>query len=261
MTLATEGSLKGLGVLVTRPAHQAEGLCRLIEAAGGRALRLPALEIRPTERPDQALGLLSQSWDWLVLISANAVAQALALAGQFPAGARIAAVGQATAEALAAAGYPVDLVPDGAFDSEALLASAALQAAAGQRILIVRGEGGRALLGETLQARGAEVAYAEVYRRGCPALDPAPLLDRWAREVGAVVATSGEILDNLLTLLGNGGRGPLLGTPLVVIGPRMAEQARELGFRRVLVADRAQDAALVAALGALVRDPGSGDAP
>ncbi len=248
MTQAAECPLGGLGVLVTRPVHQAEGLCRLIEAAGGRALRFPTLEIRPTQHPEQSQALFAQAWDWWLFVSANAVEQTLALLGRIPAGPRIGAVGQATAEALAAAGHPVDLVPDAQFDSEALLASEAMQGVAGRRILIVRGEGGRALLAETLQARGATLAYAEIYRRGCPALDAAPLLSRWGEEIGAVVATSGEILENLVALLGAAGRERLLVTPLVVISPRLAEQARRLGFTRVLVADRAQDAAILAAL-------------
>ena len=241
-------ALEGMGVLVTRPMHQAEGLCRLIEATGGRPLRFPALEIREPADPGQAKDLLAQTWDWLLFVSANAVDFALRLSGGLPPGARIAAVGQATAEALVEAGHPVDLVPDGPFDSEALLANAAMTRVAGQRILIVRGEGGRALLGDTLTERGATVAYAEVYRRACPDLDPAPLLARWEQDVQAVVATSGEILDNLLGMLGEAGRDRRLGTPLVVVSPRMAEQAAQLGFRRIAVAERAQDAAIVAAL-------------
>jgi uroporphyrinogen-III synthase len=246
--MESPGALGGLGVLVTRPAHQAEDLCRLIEAAGGRAWRFPALEIRPATSPEQAQALLVQPWDWLVFVSANAVALALELSGGLLAGPRIAAVGQATADALAAAGHPVDLVPGGQFDSEALLASEVMHRVAGQRILIVRGEGGRPLLGETLQGRGATLAYAEVYRRGRPLVDVAPLLARWERDVGAVVATSGEVLDNLVEMLGAAGRERLLDTPLVVVSPRMAEQARQIGFGTIETAERAQDAAIVAAL-------------
>ena len=40
-------------VLVTRPAGQAERLCSLIEAAGGEAVRLPALEIHELEDTSQ----------------------------------------------------------------------------------------------------------------------------------------------------------------------------------------------------------------
>ena len=44
--------LTGIGVLVTRPEHQANHLCQLIEAEGGAAVRYPALVIKP--RPDRA---------------------------------------------------------------------------------------------------------------------------------------------------------------------------------------------------------------
>lgn len=246
--MLTPCALEGLGVLVTRPANQAEGLCRLIESAGGRPLRFPALEILGPAHPEQAKALLARPCDWLLFVSANAVEFALQLFRGLPTGARVGAVGQATASALAAAGHPVDLVPEGSFDSEALLASEAMNRVAGQRILIVRGEGGRALLGDTLAERGATVAYAEVYRRTCPDIDPAPLLARWDRDVQSVVATSGEILDNLLAMLGDAGRERLLRTPLVVVSPRVAEQAAQLGFSRIAVAARAQDEAIVAAL-------------
>lgn len=249
--MANPCPLNGLGVLVTRPAHQAEGLCQLIEAAGGRPLRFPALAIQPTERPDAARALFAQPWDWLLFISANAVEQTRDLLGQLPDGPRLAAVGQATADALAAAGRPADLMPDTRFDSEALLASPAMQQVKGLRILIVRGVGGRALLVETLRERGAQVALAEVYRRECPRVNAAPLIARWTQEVGAVLVTSGELLDNLIELLGAAGREPLLATPLVVVSPRMAEQARQLGFSKIGVAERAQDPALVDALCAL----------
>ena len=43
--------LSGVGVLVTRPAGQAEPLCRLIEAAGGRAIALPGATILPASEP------------------------------------------------------------------------------------------------------------------------------------------------------------------------------------------------------------------
>jgi hypothetical protein len=39
--------LTGIGVLVTRPEHQASHLCQLIEAEGGAAVRYPALVIKP----------------------------------------------------------------------------------------------------------------------------------------------------------------------------------------------------------------------
>lgn len=242
-------ALGGRGVLVTRPAGQAEPLCQLIEAAGGRPIRFPTIAIAPTTHPDAA-ALLAEAWDLMYFVSPNAVEQALALVpdGTWPRVSRLAAVGRGTARALAAGGRAPDLVPNERYESEALLAMPELAEPRGHRALIVRGEGGRGLFAETLAARGAEVHFAEVYRRVRPSVDPAPLLARWPDEVDLVMATSDEVLLNLAELLGPAGREQLLQTPLVVIAERTAETARALGFAVVRVAERAEDAAILRAL-------------
>jgi uroporphyrinogen-III synthase len=243
-------NLSGVGVLVTRPAGQAETLCRLIEEAGGRAIALPAAAIFPVVDQEPARALLAAPWDLMIFVSRNAVEQALPLlhSGRLPDGCTIAAVGQATARALAAAGREPDLVPGGRFDSEALLAMDALEDVLGFRVLIVRGVGGRATLGETLTERGARVAYAEVYRRVRPQIDPAPLLAQWDRDIQVTTATSDDILQNLLELFTPNGREALVATPLVVVSERTAELARSLGFARIEVAERARDEDILAAL-------------
>lgn len=250
----TQPVLNGRGILVTRPAHQADRLCRLIEAAGGRPIRFPVLEIRPPADPDAvaaALGRLAD-YDLAVFISANAVQQALAAVGSLPWPLRveIAAIGAATAQALTARGLVVTHCPVADFTSEALLTLPALQRLAGRRILILRGDGGRDQLRDTLRARGAQVDYLEVYRRGLPEVEPAPLLDRWrAGEIDAVMITSNESLRNLVTIVGTLGMPLLRATPLIVANARTAALARELGISgRLRIAADATDAAMTAAL-------------
>jgi uroporphyrinogen-III synthase len=243
-------NLGGRGVLITRPAAQADGLCRLVEAAGGRAIRLPAVDIQPIPAPEPARALLSLPWDLILFVSRNAVTHALPLLPEhrLPATPRLGAIGKATAETLAAAGRAPDLMPAGGFDSESLVALPELEDLRGQRVLIVRGTGGRGLLGDTLVARGAQLAYAEVYRRVLPATDSAPLLVRWRQDVQLATATSGELLENLLALVGQKGRDLLLATPLVVVSARTAKSARDRGFARVELAQSASDPAVLAAL-------------
>lgn len=256
--------LAGRGVLVTRPAAQARGLCELIRAAGGRPIPFPTLEIAPVADPGPARDLLTQAWDLMVFVSRNAVELALELTGGtpgtgiWPGARRLAAVGRATAAALESAGRPPDLVPAERFDSEALLALPDLAGLAGGRVLIVRGEGGRALLGEVLSQRGAEVHYAEVYRRICPQGDPGDLIDHWPAEVHLLTATSDEVLLNLHRMLGPEGVALALGSPLAVLSERTAQTARDLGYRRVRVADRAEDRAILETLCALVSDTPEG---
>jgi uroporphyrinogen-III synthase len=240
--------LNGAGVLVTRPAHQAGRLCALIEARGGRPIRFPTLEIRDPLDPAAAEDLLraANAFDLLLFVSANAVERA---APHLPRPLRpaLGVVGDGTARALRSHGLEPALVPTTTADSEGLLALPALQTVRGKRVLIVRGAGGRPVLGEGLRGRGAEVHYAEVYRRSLPQVEVTPLIAGWPRQVQVVVATSREVLDNLVTLLGDAGRALLQETPLVVVNDRVAAHARTLGIRRVVVAAGPGDEAVVEA--------------
>src|SRR3569623_1685451 len=117
-----------------------------------------------------------------------------------------------------------------------------------QRIQIERGEGGGELLAEQLRARGADVQYAEVYRR----LEPDHTLDEVARlhpDIAVIVVTSNDGLRNLLHMAAPDQMSWLLDKQLEVISPRTAERRRQLGFTRpALVARAATDEALLEAL-------------
>ncbi|HEX6266159.1 MAG TPA: uroporphyrinogen-III C-methyltransferase [Burkholderiales bacterium] len=225
--------LEGRGIVVTRPAGQADPLVALIEAQGGRALRFPAIEIQ--DLPDWRLPELA-GVDVAVFASPTAVEKVLEKMDRWPQGPRAAAVGRGTRRALERRGVGEVLAPESGADSEALLALPPMHDVAGKRIVIFRGEGGRELLGETLAARGAQVEHVECYRRVRPQADNAPLLDAWERnEVHAVTVSSAEGLDNLVELLGDAGRPHLVLTPLFATHERIAEHARQLGIHEVMV--------------------------
>ncbi|HKC30457.1 MAG TPA: uroporphyrinogen-III synthase, partial [Burkholderiales bacterium] len=143
-------TLEGRGILITRPRGQAQGLAKLIEAAGGRAILFPAIEIQ-----DVPLRKLAE-FDLAIFVSPTAVKRALA-AMKWPQRAKAAALGRGTQRELERHGIKGIIAPDSGADSEALLAVPELQRVAGRRIVILRGEGGRSLLGDTLAARGAHV--------------------------------------------------------------------------------------------------------
>jgi len=247
-------SLQGVGVLVTRAAHQAGPLQALIEAAAGTVISFPAIHIEAVSDPAPAQARFRQlaHYDIVVFVSANAVEWAFrtGLEPVAMAGCRLAAIGRATADALQGHGLEVSIRPQQRFDSEGLLAEAALQQVDGQHILIVRGVGGRQQLATVLRERGAEVVYAEVYRRGRPEADSTALLDDWqAGRIQVVTASSREVLDNLWHMLPEAGQQWLRETPLVVIGERTAALARTLGFKHTaLIAEPASDAGIVQAL-------------
>ena len=239
--------LRDRGILVTRPARQAQRLAALVEAGGGRAILFPAIEIEPLEGPLPPL----EEFDLVAFVSPTAVQCAGArLKGS---SVRVAAVGSGTRRELEAQGFTDVVAPRDGSDSEALLALPELQDVAGKRILIVRGEGGRELLAESLTARGGEVEYLECYRRVVPRADPAPLLAKWD-EVDAVTVSSSEAVDNLVGLL---GAGRLAGKPLFANHPRVAERAREAGIAEVIVAgpgDEETGEALVAYFGSRMEE-------
>jgi uroporphyrinogen-III synthase len=244
----------GRGIVVTRPARQAERLATLIRAAGGEVILYPVIEIRDIDDPDRLNDLIDRldEFDLAVFISPNAAHKALSLIGArraLPAALAVAAVGPGTAKALAELGVANVLAPAGRGDSEALLALPQLAQPRGKRVVVFRGEGGRELLADELTARGAAVEYATCYRRARPAADAAPLLDAWTNgALHAVTVTSSEGLRNLCEMAGTAGRALLAKTPVFVSHPRIAETARTLGLTKVIVTTEPGDEGLVGAL-------------
>lgn len=245
----TACDLAGTSVLVTRAEQQAEGLCRLITEQKGRPLRFPCIEIRPSDPQSADLGSRLKQADMAIFISANAVKYGLQQlsGGHLPERLEIAAVGTATAQALVESGQRVAIMPAQGFDSEALLMTPQMSAERlmGKRILIFRGQDGRELLRDTLRQRGALVDYVEVYQRLCPP----PVADlTWLADLNLVTATSNNILDNLLQLVGDSFKERLQRLPLIVISERMRAHAQYLGWHQVMVAAGPDDRALVEAI-------------
>jgi uroporphyrinogen-III synthase len=252
--------LAGVTVVVTRPAHQAQGLHALIESRGGSVILFPVLEIQDTEDTGPVRALIERldGFDMAIFISANAVHKALPMMTArkpLPSRLRLVTVGESTAKALQKYGRSPDLCPREQSNSEALLALPEMQQVRGKNIVIFRGEGGRELLGETLRQRGASVVYAEVYRRAKPATDPGNLQDHLQRgKVDVISVTSNAGLVNLLELAGPAVRNTLLATPLVVMSERNIKHARRLGFAGpIAMAKQASDAGLAEAIEDLVK--------
>ncbi len=250
----TLNTLNGAHILVTRPAHQADNLSALIAAQGGVPVRLPTLAIVGADKAQGIKNILSDlgKIQWLVFISANAVNFAVQANGgkiKIPPLVRVAAVGQATADALAQAGLPVDLVPEQGYSSEVLLATPIMQQVNGEAILIVRGEGGREELAAVLRNRGAQVSYLAVYKRVLPVIDcteaHALLADNL---LDAVTVTSGEAVQNLLLMLDKQHHQKVLALPLVALSDRIRKIAVESGFKHVMVTKNPSDAAILEAV-------------
>jgi uroporphyrinogen-III synthase len=241
------GPLQGIKVLVTRPRQRAGGLCELIEAAGGIPLQFAAIEI--TEPGNSASREYARQhineFDIAIFISPTAVEKTLEFIGELPAGIRVSAIGSRTATTLQSRGLNIDIVPGG-HDSEALLAHPRLQAdqISGKKIVIFRGEGGRELLRNTLQARGAEVCCADMYQRTPPV--SARLLDHYLAETDIIAVSSNEGLQNLYELVTN--KESITRHVLVVPGERAFTLATALEFGKIIVAENATDEACLNAI-------------
>ncbi len=234
--------LQGQVILNTRPAHQQGELTALLERDGARVLSFPVIEIVASgEAPAQPV-----DHDILLFVSRNAVDHGLdLLGGRLPPAARFGVIGAATRAALLARLGDVEgrLIESEPFNSEALLEADALQRVAGKRVLILRGQAGRNLLGDELAARGARVDYLEVYRRELPRYDPGAFARLTAdRFPTLAVLTSNEGMHNLFELVDSDAAERLRAIAWLLISERMRESALKLGHNGpVVIARSASD--------------------
>lgn len=248
-----EAKLAPIKVLVTRPEHQAQGLCQALEKTGATPLPFPVLEIANPQESVKIQATLQHidTFDWLIFISANAVDRAFSIMQEadvkLPDSCKLAAVGRSTANKLKALNFENKIVmPAERFDSEGLLALDELNDVADGKILIIRGEGGRETLGEALKQRGAVVEYMEVYRRVKPdvKLDS---LDKDRPDIAIV--TSNQGLQNFWQMANKKQQQWLKKLPLVVMSERNRGYAKKIGYQgAIMVAPQQSDEGLLAAL-------------
>lgn len=233
-------------VIVTRPQPQASLWVARLQALGLRARALPLLSIAQAPRPDE----VERAWQALprhalvMFVSPNAVERFFALkpVGQppWPAGTWAGSTGPGTEAALLGHGVPPHAVVTppaqaGQFDAEALWRELRpMRDWSDASVLVVRGEGGRDWLADTLTAAGARVEFLAAYRRGPPVLDDADIA--WVRaalrEPQSYVwhFSSSEAIGHLRHLLPD---ADWTGAQAVATHPRIVETARQLGLARV----------------------------
>lgn len=248
-------TLLGVGVLVTRPTAQAATLSELLQQRGAAIWALSALDIiaTPAAYPTAPGASSAADVDLVIFTSANAVRFGVMLLEGMPRTLAIAAIGPATARALRTAGYRSTLEPLLSIDSEGLLAHPQLMQVSGQKVLLIKGVGGRGVLTSTLAARGALVTCIDVYERR-PTKHSALQLKQTAQRIATgdihvVTATSLEIAAHLLHCATAELRAGYERVHWLVPGLRVAQGIRALGCQAPLIqAESAEDHELVASL-------------
>ncbi|KFK93657.1 MULTISPECIES: uroporphyrinogen-III synthase [unclassified Serratia (in: enterobacteria)] len=243
-------------ILVTRPSPAGEQLVGRLRKLGQVAYHAPLIDFAPgadLAQLPQALAQLNDG-DLVFALSQHAVNYANSVinrAGlQWPTHLLYYAIGRTTALAMhRISSLPVEY-PREREISETLLLLPALQKLAGKQVMIMRGNGGRELLGSTLSERGAVVRYYECYQRSPIHYDGTEQSAHWQRAgVDTLVVTSGEMLQQLYNLVPDYYRSSwLLRCRLIVVSERLANLAQELGWSSIRVADNADNDALIRAL-------------
>jgi uroporphyrinogen III methyltransferase / synthase len=233
--------LFGRRVVVTRARAQAGELSRELEVLGAEVHEFPTIEIRPPEDfgPLDAAIRALDSFDWLIFTSVNGVEAFIERLSHHgldlravPRGAKIAAIGPATAERVREAGLRVEIVPQ-EYRAEALIEAVPGASLAGRRVLIPRAKVAREVLPERLREAGAIVVVPPAYE-SVPSSEGKEELERRLEggEVDCVTFTASSTVENFVRAFGEDDAGRLLsGTRVVCIGPITANTARGRGIR------------------------------
>ena len=253
-------SLRRPRVIVTRPSGDAAALTLALVDRGFAPAAVPTIAIEPVEPGviDTFVDRLPDT-DWVVVTSVNAV-RALAEAAQrrgvplAAPGLRWAAVGPATERALQDMGVTVVFRPS---DATGAALAEGLPVAAGETVLLPRGDLADEYLSRRLAERGARVDAVIVYRTveapqsSVPAI-AAALADRPT----VVVMSSGSAVRGWLRLAREAGVDDAArAIDVVAIGPTTVAEARRLGLVVAAVASSPHPAAVADAVTQAIQIP------
>jgi uroporphyrinogen III methyltransferase/synthase len=256
--------LFGRRVLVTRGDEQAGDLVQALEAQGAEARWIPMIRVLPAADPaplDAALAR-SAAYDFFVFTSANAVRFTASRARErgvdlTRAGALVACVGAATADAARAEGLPVHVVPAQQSDAEGLLDVLRRLAPRGRRFLIPRSSLARELLPDGLRREGAEVDAVVAYRTEPAEVDgPALREEIRAGAFAALTFTSPSAARHFAALLDAGARAAVRRSVVAAIGSTTAQALAREGLPADVISPEPDARALVRALAAHVAGAG-----
>jgi uroporphyrinogen III methyltransferase/synthase len=245
--------LAGRRIVVTRTRKQAGALSDQLRDLGAEVIELPTIRIEPPSdlRAFAELVQDAHAYDWIVFTSPNGVTAFFEMFYKLYddardiGGARIAAIGPATAQRVRSFHLKVDLQPD-EFVAEAVVREFKKEGdIENLRILIARAEEARDLLPNELGALGAIVDVAFAYRTVAETRDRTEARSRLAREGADMITfTSSSTVENFLGL----GLPWPAGMKVASIGPITSKTARDRGLTIAVEATRHDIPGLVDAI-------------
>ena len=244
-----------MAVLVTRPDERGQQLVEMLAKAGIVAIHLPLFTIEVgaelNELPNKFAKLKAD--DYIFIVSKSAVHfadKALKDTGfAWRDDLHYFTVGQGTAQYFAATTAMAVHYPTSQENSEGVLQLPAMQNLQGKTVLILRGNGGRELLSEQVQQRGANVEIVECYRREPLVYNNVEQTSLCKRAgIQTIVATSGEILTQLLDFVPRNEHNWLKSCQLITVSERISHLAQALGWQNVIVSPRADNQTLLQTL-------------
>ena len=243
---------------MTRPQAQAEALITALSDQGAAVIAVPGLEILPNEENGLDTTFMDlDRFQHVIFTSINAARIGMerldSFWPQWPIGIDWYAIGAGTARVMRE--FQIHALVPEKTNSEGLLALPGLQHLAEQKVLVVKGEGGRPLLPDTLAKRGATLMQADVYRRRQPKVSANKQAQvakaMTAKQPLIMLVSSLESLDNLKCLLAPNWAA-LQQRPLLVVSERIAQHAQKIGFQKVSVSPKPDDTSVINALEALL---------
>jgi uroporphyrinogen-III synthase len=236
-----EGSLKA--VVVTRAESENGPLSSQLRSLGLPVLLWPAVSVAVAHTGPLEAALASiEQFSWIVFASRYAVAAVTERLPKLPAGLRVAAVGQATAQVLRQRGWRVDLLPAEANAAslvaafEGVLRASSGTVPTGPKVLFPASSRALPTIAVGLTQLGAEVVQVEAYRTEAASLNIDDCRAWIAREaIGAVTFASPSAVIELERALGREYFDRLLSNAKVVaIGPTTGRELAERGCAPVL---------------------------
>ena len=228
--------LLGKRIVVTRTRKQASVLSNKLRALGAHVIELPTIRTEPPSDLREFAELVQEAhmYDWVVFTSANGVDAFFDVFFKLYddareiGGARVAAIGPATAQRVKDFHLHVDLQPE-EFVAEAVVKEFKKQESIENlRLLLVRAEKARDVLPKELSGAGAIVDEAFAYRTVLETRDTSGARRQLAQEGADLITfTSSSTVENFLAL----GLPWPKGMRIASIGPVTSKTARDQGLK------------------------------